>query len=204
MFDAWQRGLASEYKKMLEVIPADDLCVQIDYCTEFTTIGGAFLKNVKWAPVAPQAELLKTYTSKDYIAPHVRGLPDDVMLGIHICAGTFPVFPVQPLEDIGLAVQVANALTANIGRRIDYFHLPVFSDCDADYFKPLESLQIGDARVFLGLECNDGADAMERRIDAAHEHLKDFGVAHYCGYMWNKAILPSLLEVLAKGADRLT
>lgn len=203
MFDAWQRALTQEYRKMLEVIPANELCVQLDFCTELTHIGGALPKSVKWVPYVSVEDTLRKYTSKEYIAPHVVGLPDEVMLGIHICAGTSPIFPVQTLEDIGIPVAIANALTANMGRRIDYFHMPVFADSDADYFEPLKRLDVKGARIFLGLECNDGLEAMENRIDAAHTHLKDFGVAHYCGYFWNKAVLPDLLQTLAKGADHL-
>ena len=74
---------------------------------------------------------------------------------------------------------------------------------DDAYFAPLEDLAPGAAKVFLGLECNDGSDAMQRRIDAASAHLRGFGVAHYCGYLWNRAILPQLLQDLNTGAERL-
>jgi hypothetical protein len=84
---------------------------------------------------------------------------------------------------------------------VDYFHMPVMRESDQRYFEPLRDLDTGDAALYLGLECNDGPEAMQRRIDAARNVRSDFGVAHYCGYTLQADILPQVLSDLAAGAD---
>lgn len=48
---------------------------------------------------------------------------------------------------------------------------------------PLEGLEPGDARVFLGIILPiDGVPGLNRRKATASAHLADFGVAMYCGF----------------------
>lgn len=199
---AWQEALQEEYRRILEVVPAEELCVQVDYCTEMIHIGGTWAKLFSWVPDEPADSLFGKYTSADYIQGHLAGLPDDVRVGFHICCGTSPSFPVQALEDIGLPVRLSNAIQRATGGAVDFFHLPAMVDSDEAYFAPLADLAIGGATVYLGLECNDGIEGMDRRMAAARTHLENFGVAHYCGYFWNQAVMPDLLRTLAEGADR--
>jgi hypothetical protein len=196
---AWATAVNDEYARMLDVIPADDLSIQIDYCAEVLEASGVHL--FPYAPILD--DFLATYASAEYLQPLVAALPDEVLLGFHICAGTFPSFPVADLPDISLAVRAANMIVANAGRRVDFVHLPAMQDSDETYFAPLRELRVGHAQVFLGLECNDGPQEMTRRIEAAAKHLQGFGVAHYCGYLWNKEIMPRLLSDLNVGADHL-
>lgn len=202
LIQAWQAAVQEEYRRILEVIPAEELCIQVDYCTEMIHIGGTWAQKFDWVPDLPKDELFARYTSPDYILGHLEGLPDAVTLGFHICCGTNPSYPVQPLPDIGLPVELSNAIQAAAGGKVDYFHLPAMVDSDAAYFAPLARLEVGKAKVYLGLECNDGIEGMTRRIEAARGFLPEFGVAHYCGYFWNKPIMRGLLETLAEGADR--
>jgi hypothetical protein len=116
--------------------------------------------------------------------------------------GTFPAYPVAHLPDIALPVATANAIVENAGRRVDFLHLPVLASSDDAYFAPLADVAPGSAKLFLGLECNDGSEAMQKRIDVASAHLRDYGVAHYCGYLWTREILPQFLADLNTGADR--
>ncbi|MGC5614714.1 hypothetical protein [Georgenia sp. Z1491] len=199
---AWQEALQEEYRRILEVVPAEELCVQVDYCTEMIHIGGTWAQLFAWVPDEPAESLFETYTSQDYIRGHLAGLPDDVRIGIHVCCGTSPSFPVQDLADIGLPVRLSNAIQRASGGVIDFFHLPALVDSGDAYFAPLADLDAGGATIYLGLECNDGIEAMDRRMAAARTYLPDFGVAHYCGYFWNQAIMPELLATLAEGADR--
>ncbi|RKF21776.1 hypothetical protein D6851_07065 [Altericroceibacterium spongiae] len=188
---------------MLEVIPAQDLCIQIDYCNEMVHIGGTGAKIYPWVRDAPYEELFKLYTSPDYILGHLKGLPEEVTIGFHICCGTKPSYPVHPLDTIRFPVDLANAIQKSSGGLIDYFHLPAMENSDEDYFAPLTDLDIGKAKIFIGLECNDGIEKMDKRMADAHRFLPDFGVAHYCGYYWNEEIMPELLTTLVEGADHL-
>lgn len=200
--EAWQEALQEEYRRILEVVPAEDLCVQVDYCTEMIHIGGTWAQLFDWVPEAPAEELFATYTSESYVRGHLAGLPEQVRIGFHICCGTSPSFPVQPLADISLPVRLSNALQQASGGIVDFFHLPALPDSGDAYFAPLADLSVGEATVYLGLECNDGIEEMDRRMTAARTYLPDFGVAHYCGYLWNQAIMRDLLTTLAEGADR--
>ena len=201
LFKAWQEAVQEEYRRIFEVIPASEFCLQIDYCTEMIHIGGTWAKQFDWVPDLPKDELFAYYTSPDYIMGHLKGLPEEVTVGFHVCCGTSPSYPVQKLDDIGLPVNLSNAIQAATGGNVDYFHLPAMVDSDESYFAPLSRLNAGKATIYLGLECNDGIEGMDRRIKAARKFLPEFGVAHYCGYFWNKAIMPDLLKTLAEGAD---
>ena len=201
VMSAWSQHLRAEFRRMLEVIPANDLLIQIDYCTELVHMAGYIHKFANWAPDEPPEKTFTTYTDAHYLSAHVGQLPQDVLLGYHICAGTWPEQPNAELKDLALPVRVANALAANSGRRVDYFHLPVMRESGSQYFKPLADLNVGDAAIYLGLECNDGHEAMQRRIDAAKQTMSGFGVAHYCGYTLQADILPQVLADLATGAN---
>lgn len=198
---AWTDAVQDEYWRMLEVIPADDLIIQLDYCTELVDIAGFLADVCTWDSGASSEEKFAIYTGEDYLAAHTAGLSEDVPLGYHICAGTWPKQPVAEIDDISLPVRIANALAVNSGRRVDFFHMPALRDSDEHYFVPLKDLDVGEAAVYLGLECNDGLDAMERRISYAKSSFSDFGVAHYCGYTLQADILPQLLDDLGAGAD---
>jgi hypothetical protein len=200
---AWGAAVHDEYARMLEVIPAEDLVIQIDYCTELVDATGEMHRLMPWIPRVDPSDVLARYSSADYLAPLVAGLSENVLLGFHICAGTAPAYPVAALEDLSVPVAAANAIVANAGRRIDYLHLPVLSDSGDAYFAPLADLRPGQAKVYLGLECNDGIEAMNRRADAASVYLSGFGVAHYCGYYWNRDVMTRLLADLNDGANHL-
>lgn len=201
VMDAWCVAVSEEYRRMLDVIPGDELCIQIDYCTELLDIGGAWDELINWGPRLSKADRFAAHTSDSYVAAHLQGLPDEVVVGFHVCCGILPSYPVQPLVTIGLPVDLANAVQAASGGRVDYFHLPAMPQSRLGYFSPLGRLDVGKARIYLGLECNDGLDGMTARMKAARRFLADFGVAHYCGYLWSEKSLPELLKTLADGAD---
>lgn len=49
-----------------------------------------------------------------------------------------------------------------------------------------------------------GADNLKRRTEAAHKHLDDFGIAHFCGYGREVANrMDELLGDLSAGDDEL-
>jgi hypothetical protein len=198
---AWTSALQDEYRRMLEVIPAEDLVIQLDYVGELAQIAGMPPELSFWLLDMSPEEAFRMLTAESYLAPQVTTLPESVKLGYHLCLGTYPTQPVVQVPDIGLAVDLANALAANSGRRVDYVHLPAIREADESYFAPLERLDVGSTDVYLGLECNDGLDAMKRRITDAERFHQGFGVAHYCGYVWNADILPQLLSDLVAGAD---
>ena len=198
---AWTCAVQDELRRMLEVIPAADLVFQLDYCVEVSLITGAIAEHVDWVTPEMTADAFARYTSQEYLAAHLGGLPEDVIAGYHICLGTYPAFPNAPIDDIGLPVDLANAMAANSGRRVDFVHLPVMPDAGESFFAPLDRLDVGDAAIYLGVECNDGLEAMRQRMSDARKFLDRFGVSHYCGYAFNTDTLPQLMSDLREGAD---
>jgi len=203
LFAAWSKAMRAGFDRMLAEIPAEDLVVQLDYCTEFTDIAGVMDDTTDFNLVRSQDERIHAHTDPGYLASMTANLPDEVKLGYHVCLGTWPQWPVAPQEDLGLVVEVANRLVANTPRRVDFLHLPSMADAEESYFAPLRGLTAGP-RVFLGLECRDGADGLRRRSAAARAHMADFGIAHFCGYGREDAHrIDELLGDLAAGADAL-
>ena len=115
-----------------------------------------------------------------------RLIPEDVLVGYHICYGTFPDWPMYETQDLSVSVRMANFAVAESGRTVDWLHLtgPRYLRSEDDrYFRPLRELQPGDARVFLGIVLPlDGIPGLRRRHATASRHLDDFGVAMYCGF----------------------
>jgi hypothetical protein len=199
---AWARAMRHGYDTLLAEIPAEDLVVQLDYCTEFVDISGDFDETHPF-PDRSREERIRQNTDPSYLAAMTENLPETVTLGYHVCLGTFPHWPLSPQEDLSLVVEVANLLIEGTPRRVDFLHLPATSDVGEDYFAPLRDLTPGP-KVFLGIECGDGPDELRRRTAAAHKHLADFGIAHFCGYGREMAgQIDKLLGDLAAGADSL-
>jgi hypothetical protein len=115
-----------------------------------------------------------------------RLIPGEVLVGYHLCYGTFPEWPMYEARDMGLLVRMANYAAANSGRQVDWLHLAgprYLRSEDYGFFQPLAGLEPGDARVYLGIILPvDGVPGMLRRKGTASRYLADFGVAMYCGF----------------------
>jgi hypothetical protein len=208
---AYHDAIVDDISRMLEEIPAEDLVIQWDYCTELCDTVGVDTDNREidalwpWNPKGTTEQKFATHTAKEYIGPLTEGIPAEVLYGYHLCLGTWPKCPLTPVRDLTLVVRIANAIVANTPRRVDFVHLPMTKEADRQFCAPLTDLNIGEARVFLGLEWKDGRDAMLRRAKAAREFLPSFGISHYCGYGRDTVEqMPELLADLRAGADALS
>jgi hypothetical protein len=89
-------------------------------------------------------------------------------------------------QDMSVLVRMANFAVAESGRPVDWLHLAgprYLRSEDERFFRPLEGLQTGDARVFLGIVLPiDGVPGLQRRHRTASKFLGEFGVAMYCGF----------------------
>jgi hypothetical protein len=171
-----------------------------------TAHGGFELDRIlPWNPKGSTEDKIAEHTASAYLAPLAEAIPDEVIYGYHVCLGTVPAFPATPADDLSIVVDITNRLVGNSAHRVDYVHLPCTKDAGREYFAPLQRLDIGNTKVFLGIEVGDGYEAMSRRISAAREFLPDFGVSHYCGYGRDaEGRMPELLEDLNQGADSLS
>ena len=166
-----------QLERLFKHVPAEDIAIQWDVCAEVLDIEGILQwvnKEQSWDRYA------------DPIPRLARFVPEEALLGYHLCYGTFPAWPMFEAKDMGLVVRMANEAVASSGRTVDFLHLagPKTSRSDDDsFFQPLADLKVGDARVFLGLAMNvDGKVGLKLREKTARRHLANFGVANYCGF----------------------
>ncbi|MBO0887072.1 MAG: hypothetical protein J2O38_06705, partial [Acidimicrobiales bacterium] len=165
-----------ELHRLTVEIPPDQLAIQWDVCYEVLDLEGviAWTSGDAWERFAGPVERL------------TRAIPEDTLVGYHLCYGTFPEWPMYEARDMSLMVRMANHAVANSGRRIDWLHLAgprYLRSEDERFFRPLADLQPLDARVFLGIVLPlDGISGLRRRHRTASRFLDDFGVAMYCGF----------------------
>ena len=168
--------VARELVRLTGEIPAADLAIQWDVCYEVLDLEGvlAWTADGAWerftGPVARLTPLI----------------PEEVLVGYHLCYGTFPEWPMYEARDIGLLVRMANHAVAHSGRTVDWLHMagPRYLRSEDDsFFRPLSELSAGDTRVYLGIVLPvDGVPGLKRRHETASRYLTDFGVAMYCGF----------------------
>ena len=174
--EAFEDMVAREIARLVSSIPAEDLALQWDLAYETQDIEGV----LAWAPEG----------AWERFAGPVRRLsrlvPESVLLGYHLCYGTFPEWPMYEARDMGLLVRMANYAVTESGRRVDWLHLAgprYLRSEDRSFFRPLADLEPADARVFLGIVLPlDGEPGLRRRVATASRYLPDFGVAMYCGF----------------------
>jgi hypothetical protein len=168
--------VARELKRLIAVIPPADLAIQWDLAYETQDLEGvlAWTGEGAWERFAGPVTRL------------TRLIPEEVLVGYHLCYGTFPEWPMYEARDMGLLVRMGNFAVANSGRAVDWLHLAgprYLRSEDRTFFRPLVDLEPGDARVFLGIVLPiDGAAGLQRRHATASRYLSDFGVAMYCGF----------------------
>ena len=174
---AYEELVERQLHRLFQAVPAEDIAIQWDVCVEVLDIEGILQwmnKDKSWERYA------------DPIPRLAQFVPEQALLGYHLCYGTFPAWPMYETKDMSLVVRMANAAVAASGRTVDFLHLagPKTSRSDDDsFFQPLADLNVGDARVFLGLAMNvDGEVGLKLREKTARRHLADFGVANYCGF----------------------
>jgi hypothetical protein len=175
-----EASLADEVARIAEAIPHDRVAVQWDVAVEFNYI------ELQGSP--------GPFSRRELIDSLVRlgnAVPADIPLGYHLCYGDAPEEPgvskgrhfVEP-ADAGLLTEFANAIVAGVSRQVAWVHMPVPIERDDDaYFAPLADLHLPQGtRLFLGLvHEEDGIEGAQRRIAAAANVVRGFGVATECG-----------------------
>jgi hypothetical protein len=173
---AYEDLVARELVRLTAAIPADDLAIQWDCAYETQDIEGV----LAWTPEGAWERFAGPVTRL------TRLIPEEVLVGYHLCYGTFPEWPMYEARDYGVLVRMANFAVANSGRRVDWLHLAgprYLRSEDRSFFRPLVDLEPQLARVFLGIVLPiDGVPGLRRRQATAARYLKDFGVAMYCGF----------------------
>jgi hypothetical protein len=165
-----------ELQRLIAAIPPEDLAIQWDMAYETQDIEGvlAWTAGDAWARFAGPVTRL------------THQIPEEVLVGYHLCYGTFPEWPMYETQDMSVLVRMANFAVAESGRAVDWLHLAgprYLRSEDERFFAPLADLRPGPARVFLGIVLPlDGVSGLRRRHGTASKYLDDFGVAMYCGF----------------------
>ncbi len=179
----YMERLTQDLRRLQKAIPAHDLAIQIDAAMEF-----AYLEYERGRIQDP---FFNPYFSSvkegilERISKLSSAIDQDVQLGFHLCYGDRQhQHFVQP-EDAGLLVEVATGISEQVGPRhpIQWIHFPVPKDrTDTNYYNPLKSLDIGEAKLFLGLVHSHDEDGTKQRLKAAQTiYPHSFGIATECG-----------------------
>jgi hypothetical protein len=173
---AFEDLVGRELARLTAAVPAGDLAIQWDMAYETQDLEGV----LAWTPEGAWERFAGPVTRL------TRLIPEETLVGYHLCYGTFPEWPMYEARDMGLLVRMANFAVASSGRPVDWLHLAgprYLRSEDRSFFRPLADLEPGDARVFLGIVLPiDGLAGLRRRHATASRYLSDFGVAMYCGF----------------------
>jgi hypothetical protein len=168
--------VARELQRLTAAIPPADLAIQWDLAYEVLDLEGvlAWTADDAW----------ERFTGP--VGRLTRLIPGEVLVGYHLCYGTFPEWPMFEARDMSVLVRMANHAVAHSGRTVDWLHMagPRYLRSEEEgFFAPLSDLDAGDARVYLGIVLPiDGIAGLRRRHATASRYLADFGVAMYCGF----------------------
>jgi hypothetical protein len=168
--------VARELVRLTEAIPPGELAIQWDNAYETQDIEGvlAWTAGDAWERFAGPVSRL------------TRLVPEEALVGFHLCYGTFPEWPMYEAQDMSVMVRMANHAVAEAGRPVDWLHMAgprYLRSEDERFFAPLRDLDVGATRVFLGIVLPlDGLPGLRRRHATASKYLDDFGVAMYCGF----------------------
>ncbi|MCC7412777.1 MAG: hypothetical protein IT495_14280 [Gammaproteobacteria bacterium] len=171
---AYERALTGALAAILAGIPHEDLSIQWDVCQEVLVFENYFPYRPRDYKAQIQAELGRLGDA----------VPDTVELGYHLCYGTPRDEHLVMPEDMGVLVELTQALLGALSRRLDFIHLPVPRDrSDAAYFAPLQALRLAPTTtLYLGLIHFDDHAGDMARIGAARAVWPCFGISSECGW----------------------
>jgi hypothetical protein len=181
MNKAYLGAVKSDIEKIAAVVPPEDLAIQFDICIELLDfVCGDEKYSTAW-PERTFQEKVDHHLAQIELLPTF--VPEDALLGVHLCYGTWGGWPMIAMDDLAICVLAANEAVKRSPRAIDYIHMPVVPEAGEDFFAPLADLAIDDTRLILGMiHFTDGEQEFQRRYDAAHKFAQGFGVASVCGF----------------------
>ncbi len=183
-----------EVAKIAQTLPNDRIALQWDVCQEVLAWEGYY----DAGPVDFRSETIEVLTRIG------NAVPPAIELGYHLCYGSPADEHMVLPKDMGIMVEMANAIVAGVKRPITFFHMPVLKGRSDDaYFAPLSRLQLPPATaLYLGLIHHDDAAGDAARLAAARRHARVDGIGTECGMArGDPARLPALLAAHARAAE---
>ena len=174
----YKQALMGELERVCAGIPHDQLAVQWDIPCEVMIMEG------EMPTPFDDDELLEQVSSR--VAEAGDSIPAGAELGFHFCYGDYLGEHFKEPNDLGVCVQLANAVVKRLDHHCDFIHMPVPGlSADPSFYAPLNDLMLGDTELYLGLvHFKDGLEGTQSRIAAARQAIpKDwrFGVSTECG-----------------------
>jgi hypothetical protein len=194
LLPALTQHFIGEVGKIAKALPNDRIALQWDVCQEVLAWEGYY----EPGPVDFRTETI------DVLTRIGDAVPAGIELGYHLCYGSpADEHMVQP-KDMGVMVEITNAIVAGVTRPVQFFHMPVPKGrTDDAYFAPLENLRLGpQTELYLGLIHHDDAKGDAARLAAARRHARVDGVGTECGMArGDPARLPALLVAHARATE---
>jgi hypothetical protein len=183
-----------EAAQIAKALPNDRIALQWDVCQEVLAWEGYYDPG----PVDFRKETI------DVLTRIGDGVPASVEFGYHLCYGSPADEHMVLPKDMGIMVEMTNAVVAGVKRPIQFFHMPVVkARTDDAYFAPLKNLKLRpETELYLGLIHHNDAAGDAARLAAARRHHRVDGVGTECGMArGDPARLPALLAAHAKAVE---
>jgi len=195
----YEKGLAREIHRMLEVIPKEELAIQWDVAS---AVFQHLEENTPTIYGRNREEMLESFSS--WHAKLGELVPQGVDLMYHLCYGDQGHrHSVEP-STAALLVEFSNRLIARIHRPVELIHMPVPRNrFDDAYYEPLENLKVqpGTALALGLVHLTGGIEGTRRRMAVADKYMKDYAVGTECGFGRRpKETIQPLLELHAQAA----
>jgi len=194
LLPALTQSFIGEVAAIAKALPRDRIAIQWDVCQEVLAWEGYY----EPGPVDFRTETI------DVLSRIGDAVPIGIDLGYHLCYGSpADEHMVQP-KDMGIMVEMVNAITARLKRPIQFFHLPVPKPrTDDAYFAPLKDLERApQTELYLGLIHHNDAAGDAARLAAARRYALVDGIGTECGMArGDPARLPALLAAHARAAQ---
>jgi hypothetical protein len=94
--EAYVRAMKAEISKMLEVIPADDLLIQLDLAWEVVDLSIGDEQYFPWWPESTLDQKFERYMNG--LVQLAAAVPENVPLGLHWCYGTWGGWPMTEIK----------------------------------------------------------------------------------------------------------
>lgn len=205
MTRAVENALVHEIEKIKATVPAEELVVQWDVCWEvFACATGDYMGK---EPLAFTGDGDPYERFASYIARFSPLLPEGAVNGMHLCYGDLEHTHMIEPDDLSVCVRMANLAAKHSNGRLDYLQMPVpRARTDDAYFDPLKDLDIGNAKLYIGLvHHTDGVAGTRERLATFKRHYDGpFGVATECGWGRRQTdTIPELIDIHRQVAQEL-
>ena len=184
-----------EVAKIAKALPNDRIAIQWDVCQEVLAWEGYYDKG----PVDFRTETL------DVLTKIGDGVPAGIELGYHLCYGSPADEHMVLPKDMGIMVEMTNAIAAGVKRPIQFFHMPVVKARDRRrLLRAAGKAEAGPgdrtlSRPHPSRRCRA---AMRRGSLPRDRHARVDGIGTECGMArGDPARLPALLAAHAKVAE---